>query len=308
MSNTSNQITAVPQLDVNNFPVNEPPSLPINIIVFPSRDFISPSGFLPDDVVTVQVIRRVSNTGGIIVSSATGIIPTPDGFAEVNHPGGACWEGVTPEIRAGDLVRTIAYNPANIGPGNPDGIPLHRPDPCRRRHRLPPVVVANDNPNTAENEGIVEIHGTALGADGQPLPIDQIEQRMVANRDHFDFNGRRTMRAAAGSDGTLTYDTAGNAMGVNWTARYEGLDATTSPAWPAAPACRPDGSSPAPTPASTGSAHSRCCSPRRRSSRTPMATHQGPPAPVAPGRSRPPTSPRPPPPVASKPHRQVPSK
>ena len=122
MSNTSNQITAVPQLDVNNFPVNEPPSLPINIIVFPSRDFISPSGFLPDDVVTVQVIRRVSNTGGIIVSSATGIIPTPDGFAEVNHPGGACWEGVTPEIRAGDLVRTIAYNPANIGPGNPDGI------------------------------------------------------------------------------------------------------------------------------------------------------------------------------------------
>ena len=225
MSNTSNQITAVPQLDVNNFPVNEPPSLPINIIVFPSRDFISPSGFLPDDVVTVQVIRRVSNTGGIIVSSATGIIPTPDGFAEVNHPGGACWEGVTPEIRAGDLVRTIAYNPANIGPGNPDGIRSIDQTHVAGVTAFRPVVVANDNTNTAENEGIVEIHGTALGADGQPLPIDQIEQRMVANRDHFDFNGRRTMRAAAGSDGTLTYDTANNAMGVNWTARYEGLDA-----------------------------------------------------------------------------------
>ena len=72
----------------------------------------------------------------------------------------------------------------------------------------------------------MEIHGTALGADGLPLPIDQIEQRMIATHGVglWDFNGRRALRAAANSDGTLTYDTVDNPMGVNWTATYSGLD------------------------------------------------------------------------------------
>ena len=226
LSNIAGPVTAVQQLDVNTFGVNDPPALPINIIAFPSRDFISPSGYLDNDTVTVQVLRQ--NTAGqmIVVSSAEGIIPI-DGFAEVNHPGGACWEGVTPEIRVGDVVRTIAYNPDNIVPGNPDGIRSIDQTTISGVTAFQPVVVVNDDPNTPENEGVVEIHGTALGANGQPLPLGQIEQRMIATHGVglWDFNGRRALRAAANADGTLTYDTANNPMGVNWTATYSGLDA-----------------------------------------------------------------------------------
>jgi len=223
LSNEAGPITAVQQVDVNNFPVNDPPALPINIIVFPSRDFISPSGYLATDTVSVQLLRK-SPAGTVIVSSADGIVPV-DGFAEVNHPGGACWEGVTPDIRAGDIVRTIAYNPSSIGPGNPDGIRSIDQTTVAGVTAFKPVIVRNDDINTPENEGIVEIHGTALGANGLPLPIGQIEQRMIATRDHFDFNGRRAMRAAANSDGTLAYDTVNNPMGINWTSHFEGLDA-----------------------------------------------------------------------------------
>ena len=46
----------------------------------------------------------------------------------------------------------------------------------------------------------------------------QVENRLVANRDPFDLNGRRTVRSGgAGTDGTLTYDSAGS---VRWTATY----------------------------------------------------------------------------------------
>jgi hypothetical protein len=222
-SNTSGSVTAVQQVNVNTFPINDPPKLPINIIAFPSRDFISPSGYKANDAVTVQVLRRNPAGNDVIVSSAAGIIPDDGTFAEVNHPGGACWAGVTPEIRSGDTIRTIAYNPDSIGPGNPDGIRSVDQTFIAGVTAFKPVVVTPAS--AAGNEGVVEIHGTALGADGKPLPLGQIEQRMIATKDHFDFNGRRAMRAGANADGTLTYDTLNNPMGINWTARYTGLNA-----------------------------------------------------------------------------------
>ena len=57
------------------------------------------------------------------------------------------------------------------------------------------------------------MHGTAQDGAGNPLPLDQIEQRLVARNDLFDINGRRTIRAGAGLDGTLTYDAAGSTTG-----------------------------------------------------------------------------------------------
>ena len=215
--------TTVAQPDQVVGVINEPPVLPVNIITFPSRDFVSPSGFLASDQVTVQVIRN-----GIIVGTASGIIPQADpkaapgdpfaGFAEVNHPGGACWGGVTPEMRAGDIIRTIAFDPTGairtIDQTHVSGVTAFKP-----------VLVQDDNVLTPQLEGIIEIHATALGANGQPIPIDQLEQRMIANRDAFDLNGRRALRAGLGLNGTLTYDTANNPMGVNVTARYEGLSA-----------------------------------------------------------------------------------
>jgi hypothetical protein len=71
--------------------------------------------------------------------------------------------------------------------------------------------------------GIIQVHGTAQDALGQPLPVAQVENRLVANKLAFDKNGRRTLRAGgAGKDGTLTYDAPGS---INWTATYTGLDA-----------------------------------------------------------------------------------
>ena len=74
------------------------------------------------------------------------------------------------------------------------------------------------------------MHGTAQDAAGNPLPIDQIEQRIVANKQAFDLNGRRTLRADATgtADGNLSYDPvdpASNPKGTNWTATYTGLTA-----------------------------------------------------------------------------------
>src|SRR6185503_11803691 len=77
---------------------NNPPLTPRSILVFPQRDFVSASGFAEGDVVTVEVFHP-----GSTVAASTGF----DGIVEVNHPGGACWANVTPDIRPGDRVRTV---------------------------------------------------------------------------------------------------------------------------------------------------------------------------------------------------------
>ena len=94
-------------------PVNNPPTAPRSILVFPQRDFVSSSGFEAGDLVTVEVIHA----NGQIASTAPNVVPqddpaTPDfdGIVEVNHPGGACWQAVTPDIRFGDRVRTTRRN------------------------------------------------------------------------------------------------------------------------------------------------------------------------------------------------------
>src|SRR5919206_1332813 len=183
---------------------NAPPVAPHSLIAFPARDFISADGYTPGTAYTFQVVRN-----GQIISTSTPIVADAAGLAEVNHPGGACWEGVTPDIRPGNQVRAVAPD------GTSDattvaGVTDERP------------IVTSVDPITGG--GTIEVHGTAQDATGAPLPLDQIEQRLVAGRDAFDLNGRRTIRAGgAGSDGTLTYD-ANDPTGTHWTARYTGLD------------------------------------------------------------------------------------
>ena len=225
-SNTTDPVTATSHLAPGTFPVtiNEPPVLPTSIIVFPSRDFVSPSGYLPTDLVDVQLLRTGPDGNMLIVSSADGIIPNAEGFAEVNHPGGSCWAGVTPEIRVGDIIRTIAYDPASITGTNPDGVRTIDQTTVAGVSANRPVTTSA--PTVGNSDGIVEVHGSALGADGNPIPLAQIEQRMIAVHGVglWDLNGRRALRAGGGGDGTLTYDTVGNPTGVNWTATYSGLD------------------------------------------------------------------------------------
>src|SRR5919199_1426109 len=149
--------------------INEPPVAPIQIISFPARDFISSSGFLATDTVDVQVLRR---EGGqlVLVSSATWT-PQPDpraaptdpfaGIVEVNHPGGACWDGTTPDIRAGDIIREIAYNP--------DGtIRVVNQTTTSNVVDQRPVIVQHASSGTAK-DGSVKITGSAMDKDGNPI-------------------------------------------------------------------------------------------------------------------------------------------
>src|SRR5262249_17152153 len=160
----------------------------------------------------------VSSSSGTIPQPAPRALPTDPfaGIVDVNHPGGSCWVGVTPDIRVGDIIRTIAYNPNGT---------IRTVDQTRTANATVTrngVEVTNASSSTAA-DGIVKVHGVAMNAQGNPLPLDQFEQRMIANKDAFVFNGRRTLRAGgAGKDGALTYD-ANDPTGTHWTATYSGL-------------------------------------------------------------------------------------
>jgi hypothetical protein len=205
--------------------VHEPPVAPIQIISFPARDFVSSSGFQASDTVDVQILRK--EAGALVLVSSTTWTPQDDpkatpgapfaGIVEVNHPGGACWDGTTPDMRAGDIVREIAYNPdgsiRTVEQTTTSNVVAKRP-----------VITKHASNGTTARDGEVQITGVAMDANGNPIPAAQVEQRLVANRDAFDLNGRRTLRAGgAGKDGAFSYDATNNPTGVNWTAIYSGL-------------------------------------------------------------------------------------
>lgn len=171
------------------------------------------------------MLRNVDGQPGLAVASTSSVIPQDDpraapgapfaGIVEVNHPGGGCWDGVTPDIRAGDVIRTIAYNPDNT---------IRTVDQTTTANVIAerPILVQNASSATAA-DGTVQVHGVAMYHDGSPMNLAQVENRLIANRDLFVFNGRRVIRAGgAGKDGSLAYD-ANDPTGVHWTATYTGL-------------------------------------------------------------------------------------
>ncbi|HEX8178696.1 MAG TPA: hypothetical protein VF525_04050 [Pyrinomonadaceae bacterium] len=231
-SNATNAATT--SQSAGNFPVcgtpivepciSELPADPVQIIGFPARDFTSASGYQPDDQVTVQVIRD-----GLVISTSS-VIPVDDpttanfdGIVEVNHPGGGCWQGVTPDIRTGDIIRQIAYAPVTVNGSTSLAIRRIDQTPVANISVKRPVIVHAATPGL--NDGVIEIHGTAMTPSGDPMPLGNIEQRLVALRDSFDFNGRRTLRAGGGStDGTFIYDAVNNADGIKFTVTYSRLN------------------------------------------------------------------------------------
>jgi hypothetical protein len=193
-------------------PVSEPPSGGIAMTVFPSRDFTEIDGIPDGHLANVEVIRA-----GNVISTADGVIPH-DGAIEVNHPGGACWDGVTPEVRANDIVRVRLYDGATGA--QTSAHQLHVANVSAKKA----VKVTDDDPTTPAFEGSVKITGFAQGHDGTPLPVGEIEARLIASsKEPFGKNGRRTLRAP--EDGTLAYDTTDNPLGTKFTATFTGLDA-----------------------------------------------------------------------------------
>src|SRR4051794_36654961 len=194
--NMSNTLTVTTSVNPASPATAPAPTGTRGLIGFPQRDFISATGYTPGVSYTFSVIR-----GGNVVSTSSPVVADATGLAEVNHPGGSCWNGMTPNIQPGDTIRISGGG--LIEQTNVAGVTAERP-----------IVTSTD---AVTGGGTIEVHGTAVAPGGGQLPIDQIEQRLVANRDLFDLNGRRTIRAGAGLDGTLAYDSA---TSTNWTAKY----------------------------------------------------------------------------------------
>src|SRR3954453_7420072 len=135
---------------------------PRDIISFPARDFVSATGYDLTKLYTVEV----QHPDGRVVGTVTDIAPKDDGeggglgIIEVNHPGGACWVGQTPDIRPCDTVR-IRSQEAN---------PTVDESTVRNVAAARPVQTAIDT---------IQVHGTAQTAAGSALPEAELEQRLV---------------------------------------------------------------------------------------------------------------------------------
>jgi large repetitive protein len=134
--------------------IDSPPQPPLEVVVFPERDFVVTEGGPAGQALNLEIVRN-----GVTISTASGTTDA-DGLLEVNHPGGVCWQGSTPNILPGDLLRvTEAGNPANGYSVRTQGL---RAEPAE--------ILANGN---------VQVKGVALDANGDPLPLSRMEQRII---------------------------------------------------------------------------------------------------------------------------------
>ncbi|MFP5253553.1 MAG: chitobiase/beta-hexosaminidase C-terminal domain-containing protein [Actinomycetes bacterium] len=184
-------------------PLSQPPRLPRNLVIFPERDFVTIEGYEAEagETLEVRVIRGEVEVGRSIVTAAAG-----DPSAEVNHPGGACWIGSTPDLRPGDRVEVLP----RTGGGDATTV-------------LGVVATAATAPSGTTDTVVVT--GTAMGADGIRLPLDRLEQRLINPDLKLTVQGRRDLRATSdgAGDGLLSYDDPADPANGRWTATYTGL-------------------------------------------------------------------------------------
>src|SRR5262249_4275861 len=152
----------------------------------------------PNTAVTVNVVRN-----GVVIANANGTTDAT-GLIEVNHPGGVCWNGSTPDILTGDVVQALTAPDTGDAATTADGMvtqPAFLVDPATGATLAAPQDGAN-----------VVIKGFARDlVTGAPLPASEIQQRTVAGGSRFQVNGRRDLRAGAvASDGTFAYDAPGS--------------------------------------------------------------------------------------------------
>lgn len=183
--------------------VQSPPAAGKVVSGFVSRDFVSTSGFDPAVPVIIQVVRH-----NVVVGTTDPFLPDANGIAEVNHPGAACWLGVTPDLRAGDKVRVTDANGA-VHEAIMGDLELTAPV------------------ETAPGSGVVQVKGRAADAAGKPLPINSFAVELISgSANRYDINGRRLIGAPG--EGLVEFDAIDpvtNPDGLNFTATFSGLGA-----------------------------------------------------------------------------------
>ena len=108
-----------------------------------------------------------------------------DGLLEVNHPGGLCWAGSTPDILPGDRLQV-----RESGAAADTGFAATTQN------------VTAQQAVASGSTGIV-VRGTAFNADGSPMDLGLIEQRIINRPSSPMASGggtsvpRRTGEAAA---------------------------------------------------------------------------------------------------------------
>lgn len=183
------------------------PTLPDNMVIFPSRDFMTVEGFegLEGQQATVKVMR-----GEQLVGQTTADIDYPEaGVAfEVNHPGGACWgQGapaglqVTPDLKGGDVVFLTV-----------DGVEYE-------------TAIADIEVLTESVSGNTV---TVVSRVPESSPVDRLEARIVAPDLKDTAVGRRDARATADGTGDDGYTSSLVKNGTQVTATYTFQDADTA--------------------------------------------------------------------------------
>ncbi|WP_169737049.1 choice-of-anchor D domain-containing protein [Deinococcus pimensis] len=150
-----------------------------NIFVFPGRSMVTAEKYQPGEVLTVQVFRN-----GSLKYKADNVIAGPDGTAEVNHPGGACWTSFTPYLLPGDQIRVLgstSYEATTIQDVKLD--------------------LTSGGRATSRSGNTVTVTGTYDPA----LNPAALEVRIVdSSNTRFQVNGRRDLRAPGAGTLALT--------------------------------------------------------------------------------------------------------
>ncbi len=204
------------------------------IAVFPSRDFVSISGFTNAIRMSIEVYRDDPATGDLVMTGNTPDIVPDGGAAEVNHAGAHCWGEVpgigfvTPDIKGGDIVRVV-YSHEMIDPLT--GLVVLDPT------TLQPVITNSAEQITVSHAIItrtayvpagfgpdtVVVHGVADRGDGRQMDLGTFEVEILTGGALFPGNRRVLLANNPAINGIVVFDQPNNRDNPAFTATFTGL-------------------------------------------------------------------------------------
>ena len=188
--------------------VHDPPAAGHALDTFPARDFLAADGLTAGDTVVFEITHSDARGGATVASEPVAVDEA--GHAEVNHPGAACWDVVTPNIVAGDTARVIVTD-------SPNGTPIGTADVTHVAQ-----ITAGRPVNPAP--GTITLKGIARDTDGaQFADVTAIDARLVAPGKVFAKTQKRDLRAPGTRGATFAYDEPGSTTDFGWTATWTGL-------------------------------------------------------------------------------------